>query len=147
MKHKENTLIQLRNRELMIAYKQFLKEEFERGDKVNRQKIVKRILSEYKPHFHVSYEHAYKVLTTIRNHGTQTFKKTLRQQMWQELLTLVEQEMATHPRLNMGHALSRVLITKRASRFYLSENYCYKYLYYCHNEKHHNHHNRNFYAA
>ena len=47
----------------------------------------------------------------------------------EELLELVEAEMKERPYLNFGHALSRVLAEKRASRFYISPEYCYKYLY------------------
>lgn len=122
-------LLALRDRELTSAYKKFLKEEFLKGDKINRRQVIERTIHESRPHFHVSYEHAYKVLSSIRNHGApQSFKLTLHQQMWQELLLLVE-EMNAHPYLSMGHALSRVLAEKRASRFYLSHNYCYKRLY------------------
>lgn len=123
-------LLAMRDSELTSAFKKFLKEEFLKGDKINRRKVIERTIHESRPHFHVSYEHAYKVLSTIRNHGTsQSFKLTLHQQMWQELLSLVEEEMAARPHLNMGHALSRVLAEKRASRFYLSHDYCYKRLY------------------
>lgn len=123
-------LLALRDSELTSAYKKFLKEEFLRGDKISRHRVIERTIHESRPHFHVSYEHAYKVLTTIRNHGTsKSFKLALHQQMWHELLSLVEEEMTARPYLSLGHALSRVLAEKRASRFYLSHNYCYKYLY------------------
>ena len=123
-------LLALRDSELTSAYKKFLKEEFLRGDKISRHQVIERTIHESRPHFHVSYEHAYKVLSSIRNHGApHSFKLTLHQQMWQELLTLVEEEMKARPYLSMGHALSRVLAEKRASRFYLSHDYCYKRLY------------------
>lgn len=126
---KHNELLALRDRELVAGYKKILKEEFEKGTPINRREVVNRVINESRPHFHVSYEHAYKVLSTIRNSENQVFRKTLRQQMWKELLTLVEEEMRERPYLNMGHALSRVLAEKRASRFYLSHEYCYKRLY------------------
>ncbi|MBQ7942290.1 MAG: hypothetical protein IJ328_07805 [Muribaculaceae bacterium] len=125
-----NELLAMRDNELTSAYKKFLKEEFLKGGKINRRKVIERTITESRPHFHVSFEHAYKVLSTIRNHGTKNcFKLTLHQQMWQELLTLVEEELTSRPYLSMGHALSRVLAEKRASRFYLSHDYCYKRLY------------------
>ena len=125
-----NELLALRDSELTSAYKRFLKEAFRKGGKINRKQVVERTIHESRPHFHVSYEHAYKVLSTIRNRGAKSaFRLTLHQQMWQELLSLVEEEMKQHPYLNMGHALSRVLAEKRASRFYLSSDYCYKRLY------------------
>lgn len=125
-----NELLALRDRELTSAYKKFLKEEFLKGGNINRRKVVERTIHESRPHFHVSFEHAYKVLSTIKNHDAgQTFKLTLHQQMWKELLSLVNEEMVARPYLNMGHALSRVLAEKRASRFYLSHEYCYKRLY------------------
>ena len=129
MKTHENELRLLRDRELVAAYKKFLKEEYADGNKIDRRKIIKRVLNEYRPLFHVSFEHAYKVLSTIRHHGTKVFKCTLRQQMWSELHSLVEQELKERPYLNFSTALSRVLASERASRFYLSPEYCYKYLY------------------
>lgn len=133
-----NELLALRDRELMAAYKKVLKEEFEKGERINRSDIVNRVIHESHPHFHVSYEHAYKVLSSVRNHGTQGFRLTLRQQMWHELNMLVNEEMQARPYLSMSHALSRVLAEKRASRFYISHDYCYRKLYKIENhEKHH----------
>lgn len=129
MKTHENELRLLRDKELANAYKRILKEEFDNGNKIDRRKIITRLLNEYRPLFHVSFEHAYKVLSTIRNHGTKVFKCTLRQQMWNELLSLVENELKNRPYLNLSTALSRVLASQRASRFYITPEYCYKYLY------------------
>lgn len=124
-----NEFLEMRNKELIASYKKILKEEFAKSGVVSRRRIVERVIYESHPRFHVSYEHAYKVLSTVRNHGFGGFKLSLRRQMWQELLELVEAEMKERPYLNFGHALSRVLAEKRASRFYISPEYCYKYLY------------------
>lgn len=129
MNKHENELLEMRDHELAVAYKKLLKEEFAKGGKISRRHIVERVIHETHPHFHVSFEHAYKVLSTIKHHGVNNFKLTLRQQMWLELQSLVEEEMLARPYLNMGHALSRVLAEKRASRFYISPSYCYKRLY------------------
>ena len=129
MKKHENDLLEMRNRELVASYKRFLKEEYEKGGAVNRMRVIERVVYESRPRFHVSFEHAYKVLSTIRHHGFGGFRLTLRQEMWRELWNYVEAEMRERPYLNLGHALSRVLAEKRASRFYLSPSYCYKYLY------------------
>lgn len=125
----ENELRIMRDRELVAAYKKFLKEEFSKRNKIDRKQVIKRVIEESHPHFNVSFEHAYKVLSTVRLHGTKAFKCTLRQQMWSELLALVEEEMREKPYLSMSNALSRVLAFRRASRFYISPEYCYKYLY------------------
>lgn len=124
-----NELLAMRDNELISAYKRVLKDEFNKGNKINRKHVIERTIHESKPHFHVSFEHAYKVISTIRNTDGILFRKSLRQEMWQELLSLVDAEMRERPYLNMGHALSRVLAEKHASRFYLSTEYCYKKLY------------------
>lgn len=129
MSKHENELRVMRDRELIAAYKKFIKEEFANGNRIDRKQVVKRVVEEYRPHFHVSFEHAYKVLSSVRQHGTVAFKCTLRQQMWSELLSLVEEEMRDKPYLTLNTALSRVLAFRRASRFYISPEYCYKYLY------------------
>lgn len=129
MKQRSNELLEMRNRELVASYKKKLKEEYAKNGAVNRRKVVERVIHESHPRFHVSYEHAYKVLSSGRRHRFNGFRLSLRRQMWLELLDLVEAEMRERPYLNMGHALSRVLAEKRASRFYLSPEYCYKYLY------------------
>lgn len=129
MNNKSNELREMRDKELLSAYKKIIKEEFETGNHIDRKRVVKRVIEESHPHFHVSFEHAYKVLSSIRIHGTKNFKCTLRQQMWSELLALVEGEMRVKPYLTLSNALSRVLASKRASRFYISPEYCYKYLY------------------
>ena len=129
MEKHENELRIMRDRELIYAYKKILKDEYARGCKIDRKRVIKRVIEESKPHFHVSFEHAFKVLSSVRNHGTGNFKCTLRQQKWNELMSLVNQEMQDKPYLNLSTALSRVLAFKRASRFYISPEYCYKYIY------------------
>ena len=129
MKDFDNDLLEMRNKELLACYKKFLKEEYDANKMVSRRRVVERVIFESRPRFHVTFSHAYKVLTSARNHGFGRFKLSLRRQMWRELLTLVEQEQVERPYLNFGHALSRVLAEKRASRFYLSPDYCYKFLY------------------
>ena len=119
----------MRNKELVASFKKILKEEFAKNEALNRRRVVQRVIHESRPRFYVSYNRAYKVLTSARIHGFNSHRLSLRQQMWRELLMLVETEMQEHPFLNFGHALARVLAEKRASRFYLSPEYCYKYLY------------------
>lgn len=129
MSNKVNELREMRDKELLSAYRKVIKEEFEAGKHIDRKRVIKRVIEESHPHFHVSFEHAYKVLSSVRIHGTESFKCTLRRQMWSELLALVEEEMQAKPYLTLSNALSRVLASKRASRFYISPEYCYKYLY------------------
>lgn len=125
----QNELLELRNKELVDSYKRILKDEYAKNSVVNRRKVVDRVIHESHPHFHVSFPHAYKVLSTIRHHGSKGFRQTLRQQMWHELYLLVIDEMRRLPLLSFGNAISRVLAEKRASRFFLSHDYCYKFLY------------------
>ena len=128
MKQQSNYLLAMRNKELIESYKRILRDEYARGGTIDRRRVVMRVLRESRPMFHVSYDHAYKVLSVARRRGFNHFKHPHRRQMWRELASLVHDEMHRHPRLSMGDALSRVLASCRASSFYLSPDYCYKLL-------------------
>ena len=99
---------QLRNRELLSDYRRALKEAYHSGRPINRRDLVKRVLLE----------------------NSEVSKKTrLKQAMWLEIYQKVKSEQEKHPSLSLSNALARVLATERASRYYISEAYAYKYLY------------------
>ena len=128
MTKQSNQLLAMRNKELVNSYKRILRDEYAHSGTIDRRHVVMRVLRESRPMFHVSYQHAYKVLSVARRHGFDHFKQPHRRQMWRELSSLVDDEMRMHPHLCMSHALSRVLASRRASSFYLSPDYCYKLL-------------------
>ena len=53
----------------------------------------------------------------------------LKQTMWIEIYHKVKETQEKQPSLTLSSALARVLATERASRYYISEAYAYKYLY------------------
>lgn len=58
-----------------------------------------------------------------------TKKTHLKRAMWMEIYHKVKAEQEKRPSLSLSSALARVLASERASRYYISEAYAYKYLY------------------
>lgn len=120
---------QLRNRELLRDYRRALKEAYHSGRPINRRDLVKRVLLENRPRYYVNFDHAYNTIVHIDSRSEVSKKTRLKQAMWLEIYQKVKSEQKKHPSLSLSNALARVLATERASRYYISEAYAYKYLY------------------
>lgn len=119
----------LRNKELLRDYREKLHEAFESDKPLNRKEIVRLVLLEGKPHYYVCFDHAYNIMMKLNTTGKVSKKTLLKQQMWKEIHEKVKKMMSDNPGLAMHNALARVLVTERASRYYISEVYAYRYLY------------------
>ncbi len=119
----------LRNKELLRDYREKLHEAFESDKPLNRKEIVRLVLLEGKPHYYVCFDHAYNIMMKLNTTGKVSKKTMLKQQMWKEIHEKVRKTMADNPGLAMHNALARVLVNERASRYYISEVYAYRYLY------------------
>ena len=129
MAEERRHLTRLRNKELLHDYRRALCEAYNSNIIINRRELVRQVLLNGRPHYYVNFDHAYNVIMHINAKSEVTKKTQLKQAMWREIYQKVKAEQEKCPSLSLSAALSRVLATERASRYYISENYAYKYLY------------------
>ncbi len=129
MAEERRHLTRLRNKELLHDYRQALREAYDNNLSINRRELVKRVLLNGRPHYYVNFDHAYNVIMHINSKNEVAKKTKLKQEMWREIYRKVKAEQERHPTLSLSAALTRVLASERASRYYISEDYAYKYLY------------------
>ena len=79
------------------------------------------------PHYHVSYERAYKVVRSLLNGTAQPLRDSLQLQMWREIARRVNM-LRAQGRMSVARALEFVLEHCRASRFFVTERYAYETL-------------------
>ena len=129
MAEERRRLTRLRNRELLRDYKQALKDAYQGSAGINRRELVRKVLLGGKPLYYVDFDHAYNVIMHINQHSIVSKKTRLKQAMWMEIYHKVKAQQEKRPSLSLSGALARVLATERASRYFISEGYAYKYLY------------------
>ncbi len=129
MAEERKRLTRLRNRELLRDYRKALKDAYKNNPEINRRDIVRRVLLDGKPRYYVDFDHAYNVIMHINSKSHVSKKTRLKQAMWLEIYHKVKAEQEKRPSLSLSCALARVLASERASRYFISENYAYKYLY------------------
>ena len=126
---KKRELTAMRDAELLRDYREKLAEMMRSGKEINRREVVREVIASGKPRYYLKFEQAYNVITHIHSHGVTGRKLSLKQQMWMEIYEKVQQEIAAHEGLVLHEALARVLYSGRASRYYISLNYAYRYIY------------------
>lgn len=129
MAEERKRITKMRNKELLRDYRRVLNEAYESNQPINRHDIIKKVLLESRPHYYVNFDHAYNVIMHINSKNEVAKKTRLKQNMWIEIYHKVKETQEKQPSLTLSSALARVLATERASRYYISEAYAYKYLY------------------
>ena len=136
--HNENTtntminkreLTKMRDAELLRDYRKKLGEAMKGDGVINRMKIIEEVLAEGRPRYYLQFTQAYNVMSRINHRGITGRKLTLKNRMWLEIHGKVKQMMAENEGMVMHEALTRVLFDGRASRYYISPQYAYRYLY------------------
>lgn len=128
MKEKRE-LTKMRDAELLRDYRAKLEETMRSGKPINRREIVREVLESGRPRYYLKFEQAYNVVTRMHSRGVTGRRLTLKQQMWQEIYDKMQQEMAANAGMVMHEALARVLYSGRASRYFISPGYAYRYIY------------------
>lgn len=125
----QRKMTRMRDEELLRDYREKLNKAMNSGEEINRHKIIKDVLYNCHPRYYLNFDQAYNVMSQIKNHGLPSRKLSLKQKMWLEIYDKVQKLITKHPDLAVHAALARVLLTERASRYFISEEYAYKYLY------------------
>lgn len=119
----------MRDAELLRDYRKKLGEAMKGSGVINRMKIIEEVLAEGRPRYYLRFSQAYNVMSRINHQGITGRKLTLKNQMWLEIYGKVQQMMEEDKGLAMHEALTRVLFDGRASRYFISPQYAYRYLY------------------
>jgi len=119
----------LRDKELYAAYNEACGNLLMNNQPLKRSKIIKEIVENVKPHFPITYDHAYKIVSFVNAGGKLGYKSEERLTMWAEFIDYVRKAMYENEGITLSQAVARVLLTKRCSRIYLSRGYVYRHLY------------------
>mgnify|MGYP003308829092 CR=1 FL=1 len=117
-----------RDNEFMKHYREVLDLMMEQGVPDARKAAIDFTVLNSRPHYHVSFDRAYVVVSKILNSSYHPAKPTLQTLMWNEIADKVSQLIATK-RLSIARALQFVLEHCRASRFFISPQYAYFHLH------------------
>ncbi len=117
-----------RDEEFLALYKETLAIMLEGHVSNARSAAIGFTLRNGRPHYHVSFDRGYPVVCALLKHHKHMVNSPLRQQMWEEIATKVK-EIIDHNRISIAKALDFVLRHCRASRFYMSESYAWRYVY------------------
>lgn len=115
---------QKRDREFMETYLQALELFIKQGVRNPKRLAVRWAIKHGAPHYHVSYERAYKVITYMLRRGCNPLLPSLQAEMWQEIAERVR-ELIDSAGLSVVRAIDFVLVHCRASRFFITEHYAY----------------------
>lgn len=113
-----------RDLEFIKTYKATLAQLIEAKVKNPKLHAVRWTIYHGAPHYHVSYERAYRVVCEILLRDKKPVKPTLQACMWLEIAERVK-SLTMNCSLSVARALELVLSHCRASRFFISEHYAY----------------------
>lgn len=113
-----------RDKEFLTTYKAALAHLIESKVKNPKLLAVRWTILNSSPHYHVSYERAYKVICHILRHNELPIKPSLQACMWNEIAQRVK-ALTGNGITSISKALELVLTHCRASRFFISEHYAY----------------------
>ncbi|MGN1245773.1 MAG: hypothetical protein ACI4UN_03990 [Muribaculaceae bacterium] len=125
----QRELTKMRDAELLRDYRTRLNAALERGEDINRMKIIEEVLATGHPRYYLQFSQAYNVMARINHRGITGRKLTLKNAMWLEIYEKVRTMMAENEGMPMHIALTRVLGEGRASRYFITPRYAYRYIY------------------
>lgn len=117
----------MRDNEFMAAYRQVLDLMLEQGVPDARRAAIDFTVLHTQPHYHVSFDRAYIVVSNIINSNYNPVKPSLQAHMWEEIARKV-QNLLICKRLSISRALQFVLEHCRASRFFITPQYAYYHI-------------------
>ncbi|MCQ2288247.1 MAG: hypothetical protein MJZ74_04040 [Muribaculaceae bacterium] len=113
-----------RDNEFMDYYRRVLDLMLEAGVSDARHAAVEYVTHNFRPHYHVSYDRAYLVVSSILNQGVNPVKPSNQASMWEELALMVKQ-LCSYGDISVPRALEFVLDNCRASQFFFTPDYAY----------------------
>ena len=126
----------MRNEALMRDYRRTVKEILASGLVLCREEAIQRTLATSKPHYHVSFQWAVRVMHRMIANGEPCPAKGLKRKMWEEFKSHVEEYMEKR-NSTIPDAVMATILNKRASGYFLSYKQASKIIYHeCHKNRH-----------
>ena len=119
---------QARDRELLTMFNNVLDEMLSAGVPNAWDAALRFTISHGTPHYHVSFDRAYRVVSAIVLHGDCPLQENNHREMWREIAERVSALMAVGG-LSVARSVDIVLRECRASRFFISEPYARRHIY------------------
>ena len=125
----------MRNRELMSDYRRYLSAAFAGGSYRGREELIRRMLSECRPHYDATFDYALRMAHRIVRDGLPCRQKGIKAEMWREFCGYVS-EIVDRKNCDISEAVATVLAEKRASRYFLTYKQASKIIYHEANNSH-----------
>lgn len=122
-----------RNRDFMQAFRHEMRGMFDRGEEVTVEKVITNVLAADAPGYYVSYRYARRavgdliergVITRHNGHVRRHSRRDMMMEIGRKCLTRMESQG-----LSLGRALVDVLVTERASSFFMTKVYARQLFY------------------
>lgn len=113
------SMIETRNRHFLDAARRVMK-TIPAGHSVDIRYVARKAAASPAPHYYCTYEYALRVLRVLR-HGRMDMRRDRRLKMFGEINAKCESMMAQHPGLRLSDALTYVLVSEKASQFFIAE--------------------------
>ena len=131
MKHSTSTTTngkkvarQSRDREFLDMYDKALASVLKQNISNPKRVAVRWTIYNSCPHYHVSFDRAYKVVSHLLRKGYAPLMPSLQASMWMEIAQRVR-SLINDAGMSIAKAIDFVLTNCRASRFFISEHYAY----------------------
>lgn len=120
---------QQRDQEFLDMYRESLQLMIKNQVPHPRRAAVRYTVMHGRPHYHVSFERAYRIVCgTLLHNDYSTLRNPLTVAMWQEITAQVREAMRQF-HASVAQALEFVLENCRASRFFITEEYAFRTSY------------------
>ena len=111
----------IRNRDIKKCYNRIVKQYKKQGQNPPKSTIVNDAISTKAPSYYLTFDYARRLLSQYRRKQLPQKYRRLRHDMIKEIARKVDRLMLQNPLLSESDALTMVLTSGNASRFFISE--------------------------
>lgn len=117
----------------MAAFHREKSAMFERGEEMNVEKIIARVLEQEAPGYYVSYRYARRAVGDLMERGViESDSGGVRRHSRRDMMIEIGRKCAVRMKargIGLGRALTDVLVTERASSFFMTRAYARQLFY------------------
>ncbi|MBD5247314.1 MAG: hypothetical protein HDS54_04000 [Barnesiella sp.] len=122
-----------RNRDFMAAYRREMRAMFAKGEEMNVERIIARVVEQEAPGYYVSYRYARRAVGDLMERGViDRYDGGLRRHSRRDMMIEIGRKCAERMRergMGLGQALTDVLVSERASSFFMTRAYARQLFY------------------
>lgn len=113
-------LTTLRNRALWNDFYRTRNEWFDKHLIFTKRQLLTHVLNNCRPHYYVTFDYAARQASRLIRSKRSGRRLSVKQQMWYEIASKVARLMLMGRARSISQALTEVLVSSRASRYFLS---------------------------